>query len=368
MLGQPGGATQASRLPANTPKGDAPMHYSVRLEPIGIEMDVEEGETVLQAAFRQGIMLMHGCKEGQCASCKSILLSGDIDLLRYSTFALPEFERDQEYVLLCRTLAYSDLTVELLNYDEDILKLAIPVKSYAAQVSRIESLTHDIRLLQLQWNQPTPFKFWAGQYVDLTIDAQRVTRSFSMANTPGRSELMEFLIKVYPGGAFSTVLNTSLKVGDNITVTGPYGVCCLRENGDQPIILVGGGSGMAPLWSILNTLAENQINRPITFYYGVRTVHDLFYLDKIATLSAQLPHFQFIPALSEPSIQDNWDGETGYIHDVVAKTLPRFASDSLADAYVCGPPPLIDATIPILRMKGIDVDHIYFDKFFPAAT
>src|SRR6201746_2947995 len=119
--------------------------HTVRFEPVGVEMEVQEGETVLDAAFRQGISVMHGCKEGQCASCKSKLVDGDIELLKYSTFALPESERDTDHILLCRTLAFSDITVELLNYDEDLLSRSIAVKEVAARVVSIISLTRDIR-------------------------------------------------------------------------------------------------------------------------------------------------------------------------------------------------------------------------------
>jgi propane monooxygenase reductase component len=162
--------------------GDVVSHL-VRFEPVGIEMDVHEGETVLNAAFRQGISVMHGCKEGQCASCKSRLIEGDIELLKYSTFALPESERDTDHILLCRTLAFSDITVELLNYDEDLLSRSIAVKEIAATLSGIQSLTRDIRLLTLEL--AAPLRFWAGQYVDITIPGSGITRSFSMANAPG---------------------------------------------------------------------------------------------------------------------------------------------------------------------------------------
>src|SRR5215813_9609557 len=123
--------------------------HKVCFEPVGIEMEVEEGETVLDAAFRQGISLMHGCKEGQCGSCKSRLVDGDIELLKYSTFALPDYESETDHILLCRTHAYSDITVELLNYDEDLLRRSIAVKEFEGQVRRVSSLTHDIRLLEL---------------------------------------------------------------------------------------------------------------------------------------------------------------------------------------------------------------------------
>ncbi|AEJ41335.1 aromatic/alkene monooxygenase subunit gamma [Sulfobacillus acidophilus TPY] len=341
------------------------MSYTVRLEPIGIEMEVEDGETLLQAAFRQGIMLMHGCKEGQCASCKSILLDGDIDLLRYSTFALPEYERDQDYILLCRTVAYSDLTVELLNYDEDILKLAIPVKDFAGTVSQIEPLTHDIRRLCVHLAEEPGLKFFAGQYVDLSLTQYGITRSYSMASTPSSPRELEFIIKVYPDGAFSSLLDTALKPGDPVRVTGPYGICCRRTN-DGPLVLVGGGSGMAPLLSILRDLVEHQEDRPVRFFYGGRTANDLFYVDEIQELGRRLTDFEWIPGLSHLHEPHNWTGEPGFIHEVVQRRLdPVWATN--ADAHVCGPPPLIDAVIPVLRMKGVDVERIYFDKFYAAA-
>ena len=138
---------------------DAQVH-KVRFEPVGIEMEVEEGETVLNAAFRQGISLMHGCKEGQCGSCKSKLVDGDIELLKYSTFALPDYESETGHVLLCRTHAYSDVCFELLNYDEDLLSRSIAVKAFAGHVAAITALTSDIRLLEIETEKP--MKFWAG--------------------------------------------------------------------------------------------------------------------------------------------------------------------------------------------------------------
>ena len=134
-------------------------------------MEVEEGETVLDAAFRQGISLMHGCKEGQCGSCKSKLIEGDIELLKYSTFALPDYESETDHVLLCRTHAFSDVSFELLNYDEDLLSRSIAVKTFAGRVANISALTSDIRLLEIEIEKP--LKFWAGQYVDLTLRGRR---------------------------------------------------------------------------------------------------------------------------------------------------------------------------------------------------
>ena len=339
--------------------------YRVRFEPVGVEMDVNEGETVLDAAFRQGISVMHGCKEGQCSSCKSLLLDGDIEMLKYSTFALPDYQKETDHILLCRTLAYSDITVELLNYDEDLMRRSIAVKQFDAVLTGITPLTHDIRLLEIELDGP--LRFWAGQYVDLTIPGSGITRSFSMANTPRQQTRLSFIIKRYPEGAFSALLDGGLQVGQRLTAKGPYGTCFRREERSGPMLLIGGGSGMSPLWSILHDLVESGENRAVRFFYGARARRDLFFLDEFAALSATLPDFRFIAALSHAEPDDAWTGETGLIHEVVSRTLRAEGLDGDdIDAYSCGPPPMIDAVLPVLQMSGLEPERIYFDKFTPA--
>ncbi|GAB4431841.1 MAG: FAD-binding oxidoreductase [Chloroflexi bacterium OHK40] len=339
--------------------------YTVRFEPVGVEMEVEEGELVLSAAFRQGIMLMHGCKEGQCSSCKSILLEGDIELLKYSTFALPDYERTQDYVLLCRTQAYSDLVVELLNYDEDLLLNSLPVKDYSARISAIEPLTHDIRRLTVLVEQPLRFR--AGQYVDISIPGQGITRSFSMANPPSEQRALEFIIKVYPDGAFSSLLRDRLRPGDPLTLTGPYGTCFRRDDAGGLMILVGGGSGMAPLWSILaDHLEHGDRRRPVIFFYGARTERDLFYLDQLAAIQAQRPNIRFVPALSQLEPGAPWEGEQGYIHEVLGRYFEEGMQTGEVEAYLCGPPPMIDATLPVLERNRVRPERIHVDRFTQA--
>jgi propane monooxygenase reductase subunit len=338
--------------------------HTVRFEPLGIEMEVEEGETVLDAAFRQGISLMHGCKEGQCGSCKSRMIDGDIELLKYSTFALPEYESETGHVLLCRTHAFSDITVELLNYDEDLLSRSIAVKTFDGRVVATSALTHDIRLLEIEIEQP--LKFWAGQYVDLHLSDRDITRAFSMANPPGEATKLRFIIKKYPNGAFSSLLEGELKVGDTLTAKGPYGTCFRREGRPGPMVLVGGGSGMSPLWSILSDHIASGEQRPIRFFYGARTRADLFYLPELAAIGGQLSDFEFIPALSHAAEGDDWQGENGFIHEVVARHLNSQRLSGAIDAYACGPTPMIDALLPVLQMNGVEPDHIFFDKFTPA--
>jgi len=338
--------------------------HKVRFQPVGIEIEVNEDETVLNAAFRQGVSLTHGCREGQCSACKSFLLDGDIEMEKYSTFALPEYESDEGYVLLCRCHAYSDLEVELINYDEDILRLGIPIVTLQTIVEEIEPLTHDIKRLVLRFAEPGQrMLFTAGQYADIRIPGSEEHRAYSMANTPRSNDHLEFIIKVFPGGRFSSLLESGIGVGRELVVRGPYGVFMLREKSNSDIICIGGGSGMAPLWSVLNSMAERGIERKATYYYGARTRKDLFYLERLQQLEERLPGFRFVPALSMATGEDEWDGETGLITEVLNRNLE--AGQKQMQAYLCGPPPMIDAAIPVLVSKGIGEDRIFFDKFTP---
>src|SRR4051794_29322491 len=336
--------------------------HTVRFEPVGIEMEADEDETILNAAFRQGIMLMHGCKEGQCSACKSFLLDGDVDLDKYSTFALPDFEEAEGWTLLCRAHAYSDLEVELINYDEEALHGGTPPRTVSTRVTAVESLTHDITRLCVTVDDDAPFAFKPGQYVDIRIPGgdEEEHRSFSMANLAAEAGELEFMIKRYPGGRFSGLLgDDGLKAGDALEVTGPYGVFTLRPSSPRRLLFIGGGAGVAPVPFPLGPLAEAGVERPATFYYGARTATDLFHLEEIAAMGGGLPGFTFVPALSEDG-DDGWAGETGLITDVVERMEDDLAE---VDAYLCGPPPMVDAAIAMLERLGVPESHIYFDKF-----
>jgi propane monooxygenase reductase subunit len=338
--------------------------HKVRFQPVNIEIEVSEDETILNAAFRQGVSLTHGCREGQCGACKSFLLDGDLEMQKYSTFALPEYESDEGYVLLCRSHVYSDAEVELINYDEDILRLGIPIETFKTTIEAIEPLTHDIRRLVLKLNEPArKLRFNAGQYTSIRIPGGEEERAYSMANTPRSTDRLEFMIKVFPGGLFSSLLDGGFTIGQELEVRGPYGVFMLREKYETEIVCVGGGSGMAPLWSLLNDMAERGIKRKATYFYGARARKDLFYLDQLRELEERLPGFRFIPALSMAAEEDEWHGETGLITDVLDRQL--MGDYGHAQAYLCGPPPMIDAAIPVLARKGISEDRIFYDKFTP---
>jgi propane monooxygenase reductase subunit len=335
--------------------------HRIHFEPVGIEMEVDEDEKILDAAFRQGIHLMHGCREGQCSACKSYLLDGDIQMERYSTFACNDAEVAEGYVLLCKSHAFSDCTIELLNFDEDELLGGIPIRTVTTAVAAIEPVTRDIVSLRLR--PAGPFDFKPGQYVDLTIPGTDEHRSFSMATTPATaSDEIEFLIKKYPGGRFSGLLDDGLAVGDELSMTGPYGSSTLKDGHVLPVVCIAGGAGMAPILSILRHLSETGSTRPVRFYYGARTAADLFYLDAIRDLGAALADFEFVPCLSESA-----DGghEVGNVTEVVERREPQL---SRCEAYLCGPPPMVDAALALLDNHAVPKDQVFYDKFTSPVT
>jgi propane monooxygenase reductase component len=340
--------------------------HVVRFEPVGIEIEVAEDQNILRAAAEQGIMLMHGCKEGQCSSCKSFVLEGeDIELDRYSTFALPDYEKEEGFTLLCRAHPYEDLTIELLNFDEDMIRSGLPIQEAVAEVVSNEPVTHDMRHLVLRLVEPEEIKFFPGQYVDIKVPGTDETRSFSMANTSSREGgLLEFVIKIYPDGLFSHFLDTGLAVGDRLELSGPFGVFTLREGFETELVFVGGGAGMAPILSLLRSMAERGIQRKATYFYGARGRKDLCFEQELRGLEEKLPGFRYVPALSEPADGDGWDGETGLITDVVQR-LAGAVKD--AHAYVCGPPPMVEAAMPLLARLGVEEKRIYYDKFTTTA-
>jgi propane monooxygenase reductase component len=225
-------------------------------------------------------------------------------------------------------------------------------------VTAIEALTTDIRRLELEVTEPADFSFVPGQYVDLWIPGTdgEARRSFSMSNVPGDGHI-ELIVKRYPEGRFSSMLDGEIAVGDELQFTGPYGAFHMRAT-DRPILMVAGGSGMAPVLSLLKKLAAEGCDRPVRFFYGARTGQDLFYVDEIATLCGGLPDFEFVPVLSDPD---------RFVHEAADEFLES-GQMSDPELYMCGPPPMIDAMIELATEKhGIGDDQIFHDKFTTSA-
>ncbi|MHC3003845.1 2Fe-2S iron-sulfur cluster-binding protein [Gordonia sp. GN26] len=336
--------------------------HHINFVPVDIEMEVAEDESILDAAFRQGIHLMHGCREGRCSACKSYMLDGDVQMDNYSTFACNEAEEAEGYVLLCRSYAYSDCEIELLNFDEDELLGGAPIQDVRTRVTAIEPVTADIVSLRLDVVEPETFEFKPGQYVDLSVPGTEEKRSFSIATTQATPDKLEFLIKKYPGGLFAGLLSDGLSPGDEIMINGPYGSCTLRNGHVLPIVCIGGGAGMAPLLSLLRHISETGLNRPVRFYYGARTAADLFYLDEIAALGEKIADFRFVACLSESAdgAPDGVEVAEGNVTDIVNSHESDLAR---TEVYFCGPPPMVDAALALADQHSVPRDQTFYDKF-----
>ncbi|MGH2868333.1 MAG: 2Fe-2S iron-sulfur cluster-binding protein, partial [Solirubrobacteraceae bacterium] len=324
------------------------MSPRVRFEPLGEEIECGPEETVLDAAFRSGYNLAYGCREGQCSACKCYLLEGSADLKRYSNFALSDTERANGYVLMCRALPESDLTIELLHFDPENYRLEHAIRDVEATVREVVELTHDIVGLKLE--VPEDFSWLPGQYVDVHVPgADGVRRSFSIANLPGENEI-ELMVKRYPGGRFSSLLGNEIDSDSHsqLRLSGPYGAFHLRRS-EAPILMIAGGSGMAPVLGVLRQLAVEGCERPVRFYYGAREERDLFAASEIAALGERLPDFRFTPVTGR------------FVHEVVDE---EFAAP---DVYMCGPPPMLEAAEAMLTGRGVDPGRIFQDKFTTSA-
>ena len=326
---------------------------SVRFEPIGEEIECGEDETVLDAAFREGYSLVHGCREGQCSACKCYLLEGEVSLKPYSTFALSDTEESQGYTLLCRALPDDDLVVELLHFDPDDYRLAHPIRDGRAEVTAVEALTHDITRARAARARAGGLRVHgrgstSTSWVPGSDGAER--RSFSMANLcDGRIEL---IIKRYTGGRFSGLLEEgAIAPGDELGFTGPYGAMRLKAS-DRAVLLAAGGSGMAPVLSLLRQLADEGSERRVRFVYGARTQADLFWLDEVAALGGRLVDFRFVPVLSDAEDDAAWEGERGFAHEALGRLLSGDGGLGVEfEAYVCGPPPMVEAAGEMLARR-----------------
>ena len=333
---------------------------TVFFEPINEEIECGDDETVLDAAFRQGYSLVYGCREGQCSACKCFLLEGEVTLKRYSTFALSDSEEQSGYTLLCRAMPDSDLTIELLHVQENY-RLEHAIRDGQGTVASCEPMTSDIYRLVLDVDASVEFA--AGQYMDLQVPGTDQRRSFSMACMPG-SQQLEFLIKAYEGGAFAEQLKAGIDPGTAIAFTGPYGSLRMSSN-ERDVLMVAGGSGMAPVLALLRSLAASGSPRKIRFYYGARTSDDLFYGELIRELGSSLSDFQYVEVLSHAP-EGSWDGASGWVHEVAAAAIAS-GEVSEPEIYTCGPPPMVDALISELSTAhGVDEKEIHYDKFTTA--
>ena len=336
------------------------MSHRIRILPSGHEFTADAEEPVLDAALRQGHVLPYGCRNGTCATCIGKVVEGAVSYPGGPPPALTEAEAATGQALLCQARADSDCEIEIREIDQaqDIVVRTLPVR-----VMQIEQAAHDVVILRLKLPAAERLQFLAGQYIDLLLkDGKR--RSFSLANPPHDDEQLELHVRRVPGGRFSDRLLSDMREKALLRFEGPHGTFFLREDSQRPIILMAGGTGFAPIKSIVEHAIAADIQRPMHLFWGVRARRDL-YLDGLARQWAeQYPNIDYTPVLSEPDPADEWQGETGFVHEAVGRAHPDLSGHQV---YMSGPPPMIEAGRKSFRAAGLPRDQLFFDSFDYAA-
>lgn len=340
------------------------MSYRLTIEPIGETIEVEEDQTVLEAALRQGVWLPHACCHGLCSSCKVDVVEGEVDQGDASPFALMDFERDEGKALACCATLRSDVTIEAeIEEDEDALYL--PVQDHTGTVQRITDLTPDIKGIWIEVHGDEGFEFQAGQYVNLEVPGCDRPRAFSIASSPSDTRLIELQVKLVPGGKATTWLHQELSEGDEVSFAGPYGQFFVRKSIDKPKIFVAGGSGLSAIRSMILDLLEEGHDQPVFLFQGARDIPDLHYADEFRALEKEHDDFHYVPALCSCGDDSPWEGERGFIHEALERKFEgRFSGNQ---AYLCGPPVMVEACIRSLMKGRLFEQDIYTEKFVTAA-
>lgn len=322
-------------------------------------IEVQAKETILQAALRADVAFPHSCRVGGCAGCKCQLDEGTVRELTESSYILSSQELSQGYILACQAVPKEDVSIRV---ELDAPAQSFEVSRQTGHVSKQWKLTHDITALHITLANNMPYA--SGQYANLAIDGLENThRSYSFASAyDAASHQVELYIKHVNGGALSTVVHEQDLVGKEIVLDGPHGNFYLRES-ETPFVCIAGGSGLAPVKALLEQAIKDKVQRDVTFVFGARTQQDLYCLDEIKEISKNWPaNFEFIPVLSDEPNTSNWRGERGYVTNI----LPRFLTGQ-EQAYLCGPPAMIDSAVQVLRNHSVPSNHIFFDKFISQA-
>lgn len=335
------------------------MSYQVTIQPSGHQFTVNEGETLLGAALNAGFALPYGCRNGACGACKGKVLSGAVDYGVHQEGALTAEDKAKGLALFCCAQAQSDLTIEVKEVGA---VKDIPVKTLPCRVERMENLAPDVMALWLKLPSNERLQFLPGQYIDFLLkDGTR--RSFSLANTPEADALLELHIRHVPGGKFTDHVFNTMKVKDIMRISGPHGSFFLREPADglaKPVLFLAGGTGFAPIKSILAHAFHHEVDREMVLYWGAKALVDLYEPQVPAGWQQAHKNFSFIPVLSAPAASDNWSGRTGYVHEAV---LADFEDLSGYEAYVCGAPAMVDAARKSFSARGLPEDAFFSDSF-----
>jgi CDP-4-dehydro-6-deoxyglucose reductase len=336
------------------------MSYQVKVESSGHEFSVEANETVLDAALRQGIILPYGCRNGACGSCMGTVLSGSVGYTGGLPPALGPEDAAASKALFCQAHPACDLTIEVREVDA---VKDIEIKKLPCRVDRLEQLAQDVIRIYLKVPSSNRLQFLAGQYINVLLKDQ-VPRAFSIANAPHDDKFIELHVRYVEGGHFSGQVFHDLKEKALLRLEGPLGTYFLREDSERPLILIGGGTGFAPLKGMLEHAFYIGMQRPLHLFWGARSRRDLYLEELPLRWLQQHANFKYTPVLSEPLPGDDWAGETGFVTDSVVRHYPDLAD---YDVYASGPPPMVEAGHRRFIEHGMDEAQFYSDSFEYAA-
>lgn len=332
---------------------------TVEVLPFGARFEVPRGQTMLEAALANKVPFPHNCTVGTCGSCKCRLKAGRVSALTDFGYTLSQQEIAAGFILACQAVPKDGLTqVEVEASGADV---PAPEKFEARLVAR-EELTHDILKVRLELDRP--IHFVAGQYANLKVPNIGRARNYSFADAPTRDgrQQINFFIRKVPNGAFTEDLFKGALDETPIDVDGPHGNFHLHA-GNGPMICIAGGSGLAPLMSVLEDARKNRVKRPCAFLFGARTPRDLYGLEEIKQLEqGWADRFTFLPVLSHEPANSEWKGARGLVTQFITDVMPGI-DWSQAEGYMCGPPGMIDAGIASMTEAGMTIDRIFYDKF-----
>jgi CDP-4-dehydro-6-deoxyglucose reductase len=343
--------------------GEVELQYQVELKKSGRTFTVEEDETVLEAAIRQGVQLPYGCKNGACGSCKGKLLEGRMEHGDHSQSALSTLDESAGATLLCCAHPKSNVLIDVREIQGGG---DIPVRKVPCRVQAITYPSNDVAILQLQLPASQRFQFLAGQYLEFLLKDNK-RRAYSIASPPHQEGPIELHIRHLPGGLFTDALfgqgadGKSIKEKDILRFEGPQGSFFLREDTQKPIIFLASGTGFAPIKSILLHMRQKKIDRQVYFYWGGRRPKDLYMDTLCQEFASTIPRFHYIPVVSEAQPDDHWTGRTGFVHHAVMADFPDL---SAFQVYACGAPIVIQsAQTDFLEQCGLPEDEFYADSF-----
>jgi CDP-4-dehydro-6-deoxyglucose reductase len=331
--------------------------HTVTIQPSGHVFQVEDGETILAAALRQGFVLPYGCKNGACGSCKGKLLSGGVDYGVYQRKALTDAEKTDGKALFCQAKPLTDVVIEArtIGAAKDI-----PVKTLPCRVQKLERLADDVIVMYLKLPANERLQFLAGQYLEFLLkDGSR--RSFSMANAPHDDEFLQLHVRHVPEGKFTDHVFTKMKERDILRFEGPQGTFFLREDSEKPVVFVASGTGFAPIKAILEHAFNKGVTRPMTLYWGGRRPKDLYLNELPAKWAAEHPNFRYVPVISDALPEDGWAGRKGFVHLAVMEDFPDLSG---CQVYACGVPVMVEAARrDFIGRCRLPEDEFYADSF-----